>query len=117
MSLKRSQLYNPKFINRLTSQLYPNCPDIIVLRSLVQLMSGKPSAALEQATSALRLDPDNLKAKALRFRVKTLSKQKDDGNAHFRALQWIEAIEKYDEALMVCHIRYLTDERAFLIFT
>ena len=50
---------------------------------------------------ALRLDPDNQRAKKLRQRVKAVETLKEEGNTKFKASQWAEAIDKYTEALEV----------------
>ena len=82
----------------------PNSADAMVLRSIVLLLTAKLSEALEQVVSALRLDPDNSRAKSLRLRLKTIIRQKDDGNTFFRENRWQEAIEQYSDALKACDV-------------
>ena len=75
--------------------------DIMALRGLVLFLTAKLPQALQHALSALRLDPDNERAKKLRQRVKAVEKLKDEGNALFKSNSWQEAIEKYTGALEV----------------
>ena len=75
--------------------------DIMALRGLVLFLTAKLPQALQHALSALRLDPDNERAKKLRQRVKAVEKLKDEGNALFKSNNWQEAIDKYTEALEV----------------
>ena len=73
----------------------------MALRGLVLFLTAKLPGALQHAMSALRLDPDNAKAKSLRIRVKAVERLKEEGNSLFKSSRWEEAIEKYGEALDV----------------
>ena len=64
-------------------------------------LSAKLPGALQHAMSALRLDPDNARAKKLRLRVKAVERLKEEGNAAFKRSSMQDAIEKYTEALDV----------------
>lgn len=75
--------------------------EALILRSLIHLLTTKLPEALEQVSSALRLDPDNVKAKSLRVRVKTLITQKEEGNQLYKEDCWDQAVEKYRDALEV----------------
>lgn len=75
--------------------------DIMALRGLVLFLTARLPQALQHALSALRLDPDNARAKKLRQRVKAVERLKDEGNTLFKASSWYDAIEKYSEALEV----------------
>lgn len=82
-------------------RLDSNSADVMALRGLVLFLTAKLPGALQHAMSALRLDPDNVKAKKLRQRVKAVERLKDEGNASFKSNQWDAAIEKYGQALDV----------------
>ncbi|KAI5117336.1 hypothetical protein M0805_001941 [Coniferiporia weirii] len=75
--------------------------DVLALRGLVLFLTAKLPGALQHAMSALRLDPDNDRAKKLRQRVKAVEKLKEEGNSCFKTGQWQPAIDKYTEALEV----------------
>ena len=79
--------------------LQSNSADLLALRGLVLFLTAKLPSALQHAVAALRLDPDNLRAKKLRQRVKAVERLKDEGNASFKAGKWEEAVDKYSEAL------------------
>ena len=86
--------------------------DVMALRGLVLFLTGRLSDAQKHAVSALRLDPDNARAKHLRSRVKDVERLKEEGNAFFKKSQWLDAIEKYSGALEVMQIcRYLKRTR------
>lgn len=82
-------------------RLEPNSADVLTLRGLVLFLTAKLPSALEHAMNALRLDPDNSRAKDLRLRIKAVQKFKDEGNALFKSNKWQGAIDKYGEALDV----------------
>ncbi|THH08431.1 hypothetical protein EW145_g2718 [Phellinidium pouzarii] len=82
-------------------RLNSNSADVVALRGLVLFLTAKLPGALQHAMSALRLDPDNARAKKLRQRVKAVEKLKEEGNACFKSNQWQAAIDKYAEALEV----------------
>ncbi|TDL26545.1 TPR-like protein [Rickenella mellea] len=82
-------------------RLDSNSADVLVLRGLVLFLTAKLPGALQHALSALRMDPDNHKAKQLRTRIKAVERLKEEGNVFFKQNQWQEAIDKYDEALEV----------------
>ena len=64
-------------------------------------LSAKLPGALQHAMSALRLDPDNARAKKLRQRVKAVERLKEEGNASFKQGSMQDAIDKYTEAIDV----------------
>jgi DnaJ homolog subfamily C member 7 len=78
-----------------------NSVEILTLRGLVLFLSGKLPQSLQNIASALRLDPSHIPAAQLRRRVKDVEKLKDEGNAFFKKAQWLDAIDKYSEALEV----------------
>ncbi|KAL5513467.1 hypothetical protein ACEPAH_3866 [Sanghuangporus vaninii] len=82
-------------------RLDSNSADVLALRGLVLFLTAKLPGALQHAISALRLDPDNLRAKKLRQRVKAVERLKDEGNASFKVNKWEEAVDRYSEALDV----------------
>lgn len=75
--------------------------DVLTLRGVVLLLSGKLPQALQHAQSALRLDPGHEPAQQLRKRVKDIERLKEEGNTAFKGSRWQEAIDKYGEALEV----------------
>jgi DnaJ homolog subfamily C member 7 len=80
----------------------PNSADAMILRSVVLFLTAELAEALEQVVCALRLDPDNIKGKILRLRLKIVMQQKDAGKDFFREGCWQEVAEKYSNALEVC---------------
>ncbi|KAH8111741.1 hypothetical protein DFH11DRAFT_1611609 [Phellopilus nigrolimitatus] len=80
-------------------RLDTNSADVVALRGLVLFLAAKLPGALQHAMSALRLDPDNARAKKLRQRVKAVDRLKEEGNSYFKADQWQTAVDKYTEAL------------------
>lgn len=70
-------------------------------------LTAKLPGALQHAISALRLDPDNARAKSLRLRVKAVERLKEEGNTSFKQGNWQDAIGKYSEALEVTSRVYL----------
>ena len=77
--------------------------DVTALRGLVLFLTARLPDALKHALSALRLDPDNARAKQLRTRVKDVDRLKEEGNTHFKQSKWTEAIECYSRAIEVRH--------------
>lgn len=82
-------------------RLDSNSADALAVRGLYFFLTAKLPNALQHCLSALRLDPDNQRAKDLRMRVKAVERLKDEGNVFFKQGQWNAAIEKYGEALEV----------------
>ncbi|KAE9405377.1 DnaJ-domain-containing protein [Gymnopus androsaceus JB14] len=76
-----------------------NSPEVLCLRGLVLMLSGKLPSALQHVQSALRFDPSYLPAQQLRKRVKDIERLKDEGNAAFKTGNLQEAVDKYTEAL------------------
>jgi DnaJ family protein C protein 7 len=81
--------------------------DVMALRGLVLFLTARLPDALKHAVSALRLDPDNARAKQLRIRVKDVERLKEEGNTLFKQSKWGEAVECYTRALEVCPLVYL----------
>lgn len=77
---------------------------MLTVRGLVLFLMAKLPSALQHAMSALRLDPDNARAKQLRIRIKNVERLKEEGNTLFKQNRWQDAIEKYGEALEVCDL-------------
>lgn len=88
-------------------RLDPNSADATAIRGLYFFLTAKLPNALQHCISALRLDPDNQRAKALRQRVKAVERLKEEGNVLFKRDRWKDAIDKYNEALEVCTHRLL----------
>ncbi|KAF9068374.1 hypothetical protein BDP27DRAFT_1327241 [Rhodocollybia butyracea] len=80
-------------------RLNSNSPEVLCLRGLVLMLSGKLPQSLQHVQSALRYDPSYLPAQQLRKRVKDIERLKDEGNIAFKAGRLEEAVEKYTEAL------------------
>ncbi|KIK50363.1 hypothetical protein GYMLUDRAFT_51265 [Collybiopsis luxurians FD-317 M1] len=76
-----------------------NSPEVLCLRGLVLMISGKLPQALQHVQSALRFDPSHVPSQQLRKRVKDIERLKDEGNTAFKAGRLEEAVEKYSEAL------------------
>ena len=73
----------------------------MALRGLVLFLAARLPDALKHALSALRLDPDNARAKQLRTRTKDVERLKEEGNSFFKQSKWLDAIERYSSALEV----------------
>ncbi|KAH9904236.1 DnaJ-domain-containing protein, partial [Epithele typhae] len=77
----------------------PSSVEAMVLRALALFLQMRLGEALTQLIDALRFDPDNGAAKALRLRVKTTSSFNEAGHAASRRECWSEAIESWGKAL------------------
>ncbi|KAM5533196.1 hypothetical protein V8D89_013152 [Ganoderma adspersum] len=75
--------------------------DAMTLRALTLFLDAKPSEALSQLATVLKLDPDNGRAKALRARVKEVGRLKESGNYAFQTNDYRTAIASWADALKV----------------
>lgn len=82
-------------------RLHPTSPETLTLRGKVLFLSGKIPGALQNITSALRMDPAYEPAQRLRKRVKEVDRLKEEGNARFKEGRWADAVARYSEALDV----------------
>lgn len=80
---------------------HPTSADLVVHRALAAFLSGELMLANAYTLNALRLDPDNYPAKALRKRIKAVEQLRTEGSAFAEQEMWTNAIEKYSEALQV----------------
>ena len=78
-----------------------NDVDASTLRASALFLNAKPSEALVQLTTILKLDPDNGKAKTLRSRVKEVGRLKESGHNAFQTADYRTAIASWAEALSV----------------
>ncbi|KAI0779530.1 hypothetical protein C8Q74DRAFT_1316108 [Fomes fomentarius] len=79
----------------------PNSVEALALHARVLFLQGEFTKAVTQVMAVLKLDPDNHSAKALRTRLKEVSRLKDAGNESFRKGRWEEAIKSWGGALQL----------------
>ena len=73
----------------------------MTLRALVLFLRAKLDQALTQAVEALKLDPDNCKAKELRSRIKEVVRLHDNGSEAFETKRYNVAVALWADALSV----------------
>ena len=73
----------------------------MIIRALVLFLTGKLPQALEQIITVLKTDPDNETAKAIRSRIKTVARLKEEGDTLYKDGEWKDAIARWDTALEV----------------
>lgn len=83
-------------------------PEALVLRAQLLLTNGgEIETAVAHFRQALQLDPDNKTAKASFKAVRAIEKAKLEGNDHFKARNYYEAVTKYTNAIDLCNSIHL----------
>ncbi len=83
---------------------FPNSVEALALHARVLFLQGELTKAITQVIAVLKLDPDNNSAKALRMRLREVSRLNDAGNESFRKSRWEEAIKSWGGVLQVCSL-------------
>lgn len=76
-------------------------PDALMLRGRALYGQGENEKAIQHFRQALSYDPDYKEAVRYLRMVQKLDKQKEEGNAHFKAGRYQDAVQVYTEALEV----------------
>jgi DnaJ family protein C protein 7 len=76
-------------------------PEALVLRGRALYAQGENDKAIQHFRSALNCDPDFKDAVKWLRTVQKLDRMKEEGNAHFRALNYEQAVDVYTQALEV----------------
>ena len=77
----------------------PSSVDALYLRALVVYQTGKLDRTIAFCSEALRVDPDNKKCFQLLKKTKALDAKKEEGNALFKAGEYVKAVDAYTAAL------------------
>ncbi|PCH34746.1 TPR-like protein, partial [Wolfiporia cocos MD-104 SS10] len=77
----------------------PKNIQVMVIRAQILFLTAKLSAALTQISAALKLDPDNNQAQALRMRIKGVLRSNEEGDAYRRQGQSSRALDCWNSAL------------------
>ena len=77
---------------------------VILTSTTVQFLYGDLQAALEQARSGLRLDPDNRELKSMYTRVKAVSRFSTQAEGDIESLNYGAALQNWRLALDVSHL-------------
>ena len=75
--------------------------EAMILHALVLFLRAMLAEALEQLAGVLKRDPDNVKGRELRARVKDVLRLKDAGTGSYREGLWADAAESWTKALHV----------------
>ncbi|XP_028403003.1 dnaJ homolog subfamily C member 7-like [Dendronephthya gigantea] len=75
--------------------------DALYVRGLCLYYQDYEDEAFQCFTSALKIDPDHKKAKAIRKKAKLLKSTKDDGNEAYKTGKFQEAYDLYSNALEI----------------
>lgn len=76
-------------------------PEALVLRGRILYAQGENDKAISHFRSALSCDPDFKDALKWLRAVQKLDRMKEEGNAHFKAGRYQQAVDMYSEALSV----------------
>jgi len=86
-------------------------PEALVLRGRILFAQGENDKAINHFRTALNCDPDFKEAlKWLRL-VQKLDRMKEEGNAHFKACRYQQAVDVYSEALKVDPTNKMTNSK------
>ena len=86
-------------------------PEALVLRGRILYAQGENDKAINHFRTALSCDPDFKEAvKWLRL-VQKLERMKEEGNAHFKACRYQQAVDLYSEALAVDPTNKMTNSK------
>ncbi|XP_028402914.1 dnaJ homolog subfamily C member 7-like [Dendronephthya gigantea] len=75
--------------------------DALYVRGLCLYYQDYEDEAFQCFTSALKIDPDHKKAKAIQKKAKLLKSTKDDGNEAYKTGKFQEAYDLYSNALEI----------------
>ena len=88
-------------------------PEALVLRGRALYAQGEIDKAIQHFRSAINCDPDFKDAVKWLRTVQKLDRMKEEGNAHFKASEYQQAVDVYTQALEVDPSNKVTNSKIF----
>ena len=100
------------------SELFKNfssVTEICTIYVLVLFLRNELDEASTVITATVLRDPDDIKAKALRLRIRTVTTSEKDGKELFKHGDWQSACDKFSEGLEVCIAQQINNKHSYFM--